>query len=52
MNLEINSLIDKKVFPAISIILPIHPQFPETKLDSEHMILILKNIVKQLNERY
>ncbi len=52
MKYEIDSLLDKKVFPAVSIILPIHPQFPDIKLDSEHMISVLKNIENQLNGRY
>ena len=52
MKYEIESLLDQKAFPAISLILPVHPQFPDVKLDSEHMISVLKNIEKQLNGRY
>ena len=52
MKYEIESLLDQKAFPAISLILPVHPQFPDVKLDSEHMISVLKNIEKKLNGRY
>jgi len=52
MNTIAPALVNKKVFPAISIILPVHPQFPDIKIDSEHMIAIFKNIEKQLDARY
>jgi hypothetical protein len=46
------TLVNKKLFPAISIILPVHPQFPDIKIDSEHMIAILKNVEEQLKGKF
>ncbi len=52
MNNVAPALINQKVYPAISIILPVHPQFPEIKTDSEHMIAVFRNIEAQLDARY
>lgn len=52
MNNDSNTLVGKKVFPVISITLPIHPQYPEIKVDSEHLVSVLKNVSKQLHSKY
>jgi len=36
-------LIGQKSFPAISIVLPTHPQYPKFKADRERMIALLKD---------
>lgn len=46
------ALVGRKEYPAISLILPTHPQYPHFKVDKEHMIELLSDVASQLAARY
>lgn len=46
------SLIGKKEFPAVSIILTTHPQYPKSKLDREYINILLSQAEGQLLAQY
>jgi hypothetical protein len=49
---ETDMLIGAKDYPAISIILPTHPQYPGFKVDKEHMIELVRRAEEQMNARF
>jgi hypothetical protein len=49
---ETDALIGVHEYPAVSIILPTHPQYPKFKVDKEHMIELLRNAEAQLSARF
>jgi len=49
---EVDALVGAKEFPAISILLPTHPQYPKFKEDKEHMIELVHEVEQQLSARF
>ncbi|MFM2207817.1 MAG: hypothetical protein RL213_1792 [Bacteroidota bacterium] len=49
---ETDMMIGAKDYPAISIILPTHPQYPGFKADKEHMIELVRRAEDQLAARF
>ncbi len=47
-----SSLIGTKAFPAVSIIVPTHPQYPQYKLDRDHLQHLLTEAEQQLLEHH
>jgi hypothetical protein len=47
-----STLVGKKEFPAISILVPTHPQYPKNNIDREHMIALLSQAEEQLHRLY
>lgn len=46
------SLVGQKEFPAISVILPTHMQYPQNKIDREHILDVLNQAESQLLKQY
>ncbi len=46
------NLIGQKEYPAVSIVIPTHPRYPDFKLDRKHMTELLLNVENQLTPRF
>lgn len=46
------TLVGQKEYPAISILIPTHPQYPKFKVDREHMISLLNDAELQLRHQF
>jgi hypothetical protein len=47
-----SSLIGTKAYPAVSIIIPTHPQYPQYKLDRDHLQHLITEAEQLLSENY
>jgi hypothetical protein len=52
MKVATKELIEKKEFPAVSIILPTHPKYPDYKLDQAHMQEVIQKVETRLRKQY
>jgi hypothetical protein len=52
MKTQENTLVGRHEYPAISLLVPTHPEYPKFKVDKKHFQALIQSAESQLAERF